>query len=297
MTIDAPPPEPMAAAQGEDAAPPSEPPAATPGWAGWASATATCIRFYSRLPVPALPGESDIHSIPDFRTVPRALPIAALIITLPAALVLLGTGLAGVTPLFAASLAIAVAVVTTGALHEDGLADSADGLFGGATPERRLEIMKDSRVGSYGALSLGLSVLLRASALAGLMEAAGPWAAAGALLAAAIWSRAEGVRLLAAEPPARRSGASAAVGQPSAMTTAIAFSLSLALALGLAWTAGLPLPGLLLGLGLSHLAARWLARLARERIGGQTGDIVGATQQISEITIYFGLALMLRPGA
>jgi len=111
-----------------------------PTWPGWLIATATCIRFYSRLPVPALPGES-VHSLPDFRLVPRALPFAALAIALPAALIALLAGLAGVNTLLTAALTVTTLVLTTGALHEDGLADSADGLFGGHTPERRLELV------------------------------------------------------------------------------------------------------------------------------------------------------------
>lgn len=264
-----------------------------PHWPGWLAAAAICIRFYSRLPVPRLPGESDLHALPDFRLVPRAAPLAALVIALPAAAVLLAGGLAGINPYLAATLAITALALTTGAFHEDGLADTADGLFGGATPERRLEIMKDSRIGSYGAMALGLSILLRVTALAGIVQAAGAWAGAAAILAAAPWSRAEGVRLLAAEAPARSTGASAAVGQPAMATAWIALLLSLALAASMTFAAGLPPAGLVLGLILASLAVTGLARLARELIGGQTGDIVGAAQQIAEIAIYCGFAFVL----
>jgi adenosylcobinamide-GDP ribazoletransferase len=273
-------------------APPGE-----PSWPGWAIATAICIRFYSRLPVPALPGERERHSLPDFRRVPRALPFAALIIALPAVLVLLGAGLAGVGAMLAAALAVTALTLTTGAFHEDGLADSADGLFGGQTPERRLEIMKDSRVGSYGAIAIGLALLLRVTALASILEAAGALAAAAALLAAAPWSRAEGLRLLATQATARSGGASASVGQPSRGTAWLALGLSGLIALCAALATGLPLAGLALGLLLAHLAATGLARLSRRLIGGQTGDIVGAVQQLDEIAIYLGFALMLGDGA
>ncbi|TCR64841.1 cobalamin-5'-phosphate synthase [Bosea sp. BK604] len=264
-----------------------------PQWPGWLAATATCIRFYSRLPLPRLPGEGDPHALPDFRSVPRALPLAALVIALPAALVLLAGGLAGINPYLAATLAITALALTTGAFHEDGLADTADGLFGGATPERRLDIMKDSRVGSYGAMALGLSLLLRVTALAGILQAAGDWAGAAAVLVAAAWSRADGVRLLANEVPARATGASAAVGRPSNETAWIAVALALVLGLAVTAASGLPLGGFALGLILAGLAAAWLARLARRLIGGQTGDIIGAAQQLSEIAIYCGFAFML----
>ena len=265
-------------------------------WPGWLIATATCIRFYSRLPVPHLTAEADPHAPPDFRSIPRALPLAALVIALPGALVLLGAGLAGVAPVLAVALAVTTMVITTGAFHEDGLADSADGLFGGHNPERRLEIMKDSRVGSYGACALGLSLLLRVTALASILEAAGAWAAAAVVLVAAPWSRMQGVRLLANEPPARSEGAAAAVGIPSAETVLVGFCLSAVIAVALTASAHLPLTGLVLGGFLSVLACTGLARLSRRLIGGQTGDILGAAQQIAEIAIYLGFAFVLGRG-
>lgn len=264
-----------------------------PAWPGWAVATAICIRFYSRLPVPRLAGEGDLHGVPDFRIVPRALPFAALVIALPAALVALAAGLAGLSGMVTGALVLAALALSTGAFHEDGLADSADGLFGGHTPEQRLEVMKDSRIGSYGAMALGLALLLRISLIAMILDRAGAWSAAAAVLAAAPWSRAEGLFLLATQPPARSIGAAAAVGQPSVATARIALGLSLLLATGLSLAAHLPLAGLLLGFALAHAAAALLARLARRLIGGQTGDILGAAQQLAEIAIYLGLALAL----
>jgi len=263
-----------------------------PIWPGWLIATATCIRFYSRLPVPALLGEN-VHALPDFRLVPRALPFAALVIAAPAALIALLAGLAGVDALLTAALAVTALIVTTGAFHEDGLADSADGLFGGHTPERRLEIMKDSRVGTFGALALGLSLLLRVSALAAILQGAGAWAVAAAVLVAAPWSRVEGLRILATVEPSRSNGASAAVGQPDRSVLPIAYGLSGALALVLVAAGALPLAGIVLGLALSALAASGLARTAIRLIGGQTGDILGAAQQLGEIAIYLGLAIVV----
>jgi adenosylcobinamide-GDP ribazoletransferase len=280
----------MAEAETEAAGEPKE---AAPVWPGWLVATAICIRFYSRLPVPRLPGEVDIHALPDFRLIPRALPFAALVIALPAAVTILVVGLADLASPLAATLAVTALVLTAGALHEDGLADSADGLFGGQTPERRLEIMKDSRVGSYGALALGLSLLLRVTALAAILDAAGAWAVAGAILIAAMWSRAEGVRLLAGQPPARMSGAAAAVGRPTRETGWIALTLSVLIGFGLQLATSLPAWGLAFGLGLASLAATYLARLSRRLIGGQTGDIIGAAQQLGEIAIYLGFAVAL----
>lgn len=266
--------------------------ATPPAWPGWLIATATCIRFYSRLPVPALPGET-AHALPDFRLVPRALPLAALAIALPATLIALLAGLAGVNALLTAALAVTALVVTTGAFHEDGLADSADGLFGGHTPERRLEIMKDSRVGTFGALALGLSLLLRVSALVAILQGAGVWAAAAAVLVAAPWSRVEGIRILATTPPTRSDGASASVGQPDRSVLPVAYGLSGALALLLVAAGALPFAGVLIGLALSALTTLWLSRTSIRLIGGQTGDILGAAQQLGEIAIYLGLAIVI----
>lgn len=269
---------------------------AAPVWPGWPAATATCVRFYSRLPVPRLPGEGDIHALPDFRLVPRAVPLAALVIGLPAAVVLVGAGLAGLHAMTAAALGITTLVLVTGAFHEDGLGDSADGLFGGHTPERRLEIMKDSRVGSFGAVAISLALLLRVTALGSIVAAAGASAAAAVLLVAAMASRAGGVWLLSSERPARVAGASAAVGTPVTATAWIAIGLSAAIGLGLTLLAKAPPIALLLALALAAAATLGLARLSQRLIGGQTGDIVGAVQQLTEIAVYLGFALTLGGG-
>ncbi|MDP3256039.1 adenosylcobinamide-GDP ribazoletransferase [Bosea sp. (in: a-proteobacteria)] len=290
----------MKTIEDRDAAPPQAAPlppvGAAPVWPGWIVATAICVRFYSRLPIPALPGEADPHAAPDFRTVPRALPFAALVIALPGALVLVAAGGAGFGGLLSATLAVATLAVTTGALHEDGLADSADGLFGGRTPERRLEIMKDSRLGSYGALAMALALLLRVFALALILDRAGPLPAAGAFVVVAVLSRLSGLHLLAGMAPARAAGASAAVGRPSLRTAWLASGIGLLLAGGLALTFRLPLAGLGLGLMLLALNALLVRRQCRRLIGGQTGDIAGATQQLDEIVLYLGFALMLGAG-
>ncbi|MGL4974107.1 MAG: adenosylcobinamide-GDP ribazoletransferase, partial [Bosea sp. (in: a-proteobacteria)] len=266
---------------------------AEPVWPGFLAATAQCVRFYSRLPMPALPGESDPHAIPDFRTIPRVLPLAALLIVAPAALVLVAGLALGLGEIVAAALAVTTLVLTTGAFHEDGLADSADGLFGGHTVERRLEIMKDSRVGTFGAVALGLALLLRVALLALIVERAGAVAGLGAILAASGWSRAEGIRILSRDAPARVYGAAAAVGRPPRNTALIGLALAAFLALFVAVACALPLYGVGLGLTLATLVATGMAALARRLIGGPTGDIAGAVQQLGEIAIYLGIALLL----
>jgi adenosylcobinamide-GDP ribazoletransferase len=264
-----------------------------PQWPGLAVAFVQCIRFYSRLPMPKLRGEVTAHSIPDFRIVPRILPLAAVLIGLPAAIVLWLFTLLGVDSTLAATLAVTVLVVTTGAFHEDGLADTADGLFGGHTVERRLEIMKDSRIGTFGGSALVLSLTLRVMALAALTEASSGLSAALILLAAASWSRSLGIKVLADDAPARAYGAAAAVGRPTRGTMLCALVLALALTILVFTIAGLPLVSGLAALVLATALASLVAFLARRLIGGQTGDIAGAAQQFAEIGFYLGAVMAL----
>ncbi|KQT11817.1 cobalamin biosynthesis protein CobS [Methylobacterium sp. Leaf399] len=262
---------------------------ADPGFPGARAAydLAACLRFYSRLPVPRLPGEGDPHGVPDFRTAPRMLPLAGLVLALPSGLVLLGAWALGLGPFLAATLAVAAGVLVTGALHEDGLADVADGFGGGATRERRLEIMRDSRIGAYGGVALMLSLALRIGALATLLDRIDAVAAVALVLAAAL-SRTAALYPLVALDPARPGGAGAAVGRPSRRTFGIAVVLGLGLA-GLSLPFGLPVAALALMVGGCALAAWGVAGLARRSIGGQTGDVVGACQQLAEIAALLGL--------
>ncbi|MCJ2033925.1 adenosylcobinamide-GDP ribazoletransferase [Methylobacterium sp. J-068] len=248
---------------------------------------AGCLRFYSRLPVPRLPGEGDPHAVPDFRTLPRMLPLAGLILGLPGAVTLLGAWGLGLGPFLAATLALTAGILITGALHEDGLADVADGFGGGATPARRLEIMRDSRIGAYGGVALVLSLALRIGALATLLDRVGGLAAIALVLAATL-SRSAALAPLALLAPARADGAGAAVGRPGRRTLVTAGALALMLTLlGLAFGLA-PLGGALM-LAMSVLAAWGVTALARRAIGGQTGDVVGAAQQCAEIAALLAL--------
>ncbi|WP_279357087.1 adenosylcobinamide-GDP ribazoletransferase [Methylobacterium indicum] len=252
---------------------------------------AACLRFYSRLPVPALPGETDRHAAPDFRTVPRMLPLAGLVIGLPGA-VALAAGLSlGLGPFLAATLALTFSTLVTGALHEDGLADVADGFGGGLTVARRLEIMRDSRIGAYGAAALVLSYALRIGALATLADRIG-WRVALALLAVAALSRTAALWPLCRLPPARPDGAAHAVGRPSGATHATAWALCLAVLIA-AGLLGLPWLGLALAGILAFVAAWTLARMAAHLVGGQTGDVIGASQQTAEIAALLALVIAI----
>ncbi|TNC11099.1 adenosylcobinamide-GDP ribazoletransferase [Methylobacterium terricola] len=252
---------------------------------------AACLRFYSRLPVPALPGETDRHAAPDFRTVPRMLPLAGLVIGLPGAVALASALALGLGPFLAATLALTFATLATGALHEDGLADVADGFGGGLTAARRLEIMRDSRIGAYGAAALILSYALRIGALATLADRLG-WRVAVVFLAAAALSRTAALWPLCRLPPARPDGAAHAVGRPTGRTHATAWVLCLAV-LALAGLLGLPWLGLCLAGLLAFVAAWTLTRMAARLVGGQTGDVIGASQQMAEIAALLALVIAI----
>lgn len=184
----------------------------------------------------------------------------------------------GITPGVTAALVLALSAMITGGLHEDGLSDTADGLYGGWTKARRLEIMKDSRVGSYGVLALVLVTLARWSALTAVLvygqNGGDLWAA---LVATGALSRAPMALTMALLPNARGEGLSHTTGRPSPATALSALLIAAAIAVALTgWTA-VPLVFAALG------AAILLAFLALRKIGGQTGDILGATQQLAEV--------------
>ncbi|MEO0486874.1 MAG: adenosylcobinamide-GDP ribazoletransferase [Pseudomonadota bacterium] len=234
------------------------------------------LGFLSRLPIPVDGDKAAARGA----GVVWAYPVAGLAIGLILALLatMLNTML---PPAFTAAITLAAGVVITGALHEDGLADTCDGFWGGWTRERRLEIMKDSRIGAYGVIALVLSLLLRWIGLTAVIEAGMIWA----IIAIAAASRAAMTPLMAL-PNARGSGVSATVGRPtrSAITLAVALGAVSLLPLGVSGFA------LILTVALTAFA---LSRLAQAKISGQTGDVLGATQQAAEITMLTTLAALL----
>jgi adenosylcobinamide-GDP ribazoletransferase len=242
-----------------------------------------CLRFYTRLRLPALAGETDPHAMPDFSGAARLVPVAGALIGLLGALVLVLAASLGLAPLPTATIAIGFLVLITGAMQEDGLADLCDGFGGGATSERKLEIMKDSRIGTYGAVALVLSLLLRVGALAGL-SAVDLRLAAAVLVAAAAVSRTAGLLPLVLLPPARTFGAGFAAQRPGANAIGIATALAFLCAC-LPLIAGAALPRIAAACILALLAAYGVTALARRQIGGHTGDVAGAAQQAAEIAV------------
>jgi len=282
-----------AAAAGADEAAPSGPPSGAPpaadaGPGAVLADFAAMVRFYSRLPLPRLGRADDPASPPPFGRAIRLLPWASLLVAAPAALVLVALAPTDLPGLAVAGLALAVFALVTGAFHEDGLADIADGFGGGFTAERRLEIMKDSRIGAFAGVALAAQFVLRASLLAEVLDRLdGPAAALVVLVVAAI-ARVMPLGLMVALEPARPDGLGRAAGrpQPAALGLAVVGTLAIAI-VGLAPTVGAV--GLARALGLAAVAVAGLGLIARAKIGGFTGDVVGAATIVAEIAAMAGL--------
>ncbi len=217
----------------------------------------------------------------------RAFPVAGLIIAALPALVLLV--LQSGDPLLVTLTALTALTLLTGALHEDGLADTADGLGGGRDKDHALHIMKDSRIGAYGVVALVLSFGLRAAALAALFRHDAGIAALAVLAAAAV-SRALMVAHWRSLPSAREGGVAASAGFPEDGARNVALFTGAAIALVLLVPV-LGLPKVLLSLIVAALAGFGFTRFVARKLGGHTGDTIGATQQLSEVAMLAALAL------
>ncbi|MFO1088243.1 MAG: adenosylcobinamide-GDP ribazoletransferase [Hyphomicrobiales bacterium] len=223
----------------------------------------------------------------------RVFPIVGAAVGLISGALLVVLLALGVPAVPAAVVTVFLEIALTGALHEDGLADFTDGAWGGRDREAKLAIMKDSRVGPYGVLALAFSVLARVTTLGAIAGSAGGAAAAAALVAAASLSRTLPVALLHRLEPARNEGRSIEAGRPSraAMNEALAWGL------GLAALVLLPVAGFwsflatLLAAPIPYAA---VSRTALKHLGGQTGDVAGASQQAGEIAVMLVLSAMMR---
>ena len=253
-----------------------------PGGIGLTDDFIMAVRFFSRLPTGSI-----AHQKPELNRIAMALPLASLAIGAGPALLLLGGGLVGLPGYFAAALAVGAMVLVSGAMAEDALADAADGLFGGQSPARRLEIMKDSRHGTYGVAALCLFIMLRVTGL-GAVAASSPLAAAAIWLAANIAGRSGALWLVVALPAARPDGLAATAGAVSGRSFAVGavFAVLLLFVLGGAATNLLAL-GLAIAAALAVMAG-WSA-LCRRLVGGQTGDLIGALGALIEIAVLAAL--------
>lgn len=249
----------------------------------------TALQFFTRLPIPAWVGFDAAW----LNQAARYFPLVGLVVAaLTAAAYLLA---ASVLPApVAVVISTAVGIYATGAFHEDGFADMCDGFGGGTSAARVLEIMKDSRIGAYGAIGTVVMFGLKCTTLASLT----PAATVGALLVAHPASRLMAASLIWQMAYAREEGKA----KPLAHTMrtgefAIAAISTLAIVAAVMATGLIGAAALGAGLLAAALATLWLARLFARRLGGYTGDCLGAVQQLSEVAIYLGVLATLGRGA
>lgn len=224
----------------------------------------------TRLPLPDLPKEGFANQA----RAGWAFGLVGAVVGLIAGVVGLFAMWLGLPDSAAAGLVLMAMIVVSGAMHEDGLADTVDGLWGGWTVERRLDIMKDSAIGTYGVLALIVSLGLRWGAIAELLpHGIAPLIAAGAV------SRGLLPAVMATLPHARRDGLARLVGNPDRRVAIAGLAVGAVLALVVAgFSAVIPIAMAAVGVAI-------MAAIARAKIGGQTGDILGACQQVAEIAM------------
>lgn len=228
------------------------------------------VVFLTRLPAPGWPAAASRKLSAGM----WAFPIAGVLVATIAGLVYAVCDAIGLPVYLSALFAVVALIIATGGLHEDGISDLADGVWGGADPARRLEIMSDSRIGAYGAIALIVSVVGRIAAIAAIAE---PLFVMGALVASAAVSRAIMPAMMAFGVPAKADGLGTRSGTPDMVNWVIALLLAAAIA-AIAAPAGW-----LICLIAAAVGAVIIGWFARRNLGGYTGDVLGAGQQVAEL--------------
>jgi adenosylcobinamide-GDP ribazoletransferase len=247
------------------------------------------LQFFTRLPAPRWVGFQ-----PDWlRHATRYYPAVGIVVG-----VATGVVYALAAWLWPAAVAVllstAAGIYLTGALHEDGFADICDGMGGGSTPERILEIMKDSRVGAYGAIGIGLLLALKCVVLSAMPTQV----VALTLLMAHPLSRVASTTLILRMKYVRADGKAKALAQQmSGLEFLIGSATGLLPAVLLGFAGAVAWHGIVAGAVTAALATAWLARRFLQRIGGYTGDCLGAVQQVAEIAFYLGALACMQNGA
>lgn len=258
----------------------------------WWRDALTVAAFLTRLPVfsrghPDFEEEDAEEVIApegDLATASRTFPLVGFAIGLIGAAVLILGKWIGLGPYLAAVFAVAAVIVVTGGLHEDGLADTAEGFIAGRDMEAKLAIMRDTRLGGLAVLALIFSVLVRVGALA---TVSGTFAAAAALIAAATFSRAVLPAVMAWFEPARLQGLAVTAGKPPKDRVVVSILIGIVFVFIFMG----PLSGLF-ALVMGAAAAAAAAAVAQREVGGYTGDILGAIQQLTEIAILLAAAML-----
>jgi adenosylcobinamide-GDP ribazoletransferase len=246
----------------------------------WFDDLRTAVAFLTRLPMPHPEGALP----PNFVRAHRLFPLVGMAIGAAAGLVCLGMRMIGLPDVAAAALALGASAILTGALHEDGLADVADGFGGGRDVAAKLEIMRDSRLGTYGALILIVSFVTKVSVLAALPNAL----IVQSLIAAHALARGVLPAMSISLPYARKDGLAVNAGRPDLTTAVTAAALA-----ALISVVALPLRDALPSMLAAVACAAGMAWLAHRQIGGQTGDVLGAAEQLGETAILVLLATRL----
>lgn len=238
----------------------------------------TALQFFTRLPIPGWVGFDPAW----LNQASRYFPLVGVVVALMTGAAYALTAWFLPSPV-AVIISTAFSIYITGAFHEDGFADMCDGFGGGMTPGRVLEIMKDSRIGAYGAIGTICMLALKLTTLAMLP----PLAAIGALLAAHPLSRLMATSLIWRLDYARAEGKAKPLAQKMSSSefaiAAFTAALPVAAVLALRW---LPPVSLIAGVVTAAIATVWLARMFVRRIEGYTGDCLGAVQQVSEVMFY-----------
>ena len=245
----------------------------------WLSDFSTACGLLTRLPIGGAPDGWDSARAT------RVYPLVGAVVGLIGGGVYWLCQLASLPSLLSALIAVAATILVTGAFHEDGLADVADGLGGGANKMRKLEIMRDSRIGSFGVIALVLSIGLRAAALTALAIAG---SVTLGLIAAHAVARGLLPTIMALLPLARGDGLASGTGRPEmrhALTALVLAALIAVVTLGFG--------GGLLALLAGAIGAGAVALLARAQIGGYTGDVLGAAEQGAEIMVLLAVVAAL----
>jgi adenosylcobinamide-GDP ribazoletransferase len=238
----------------------------------WIEDLGSAFAFLTRLPVPGHGGTA----MPNLARAYRAFPLVGAVIGAVigcADLLLLRLDLPVIA---AATLALGAGILLTGALHEDGLADVADGFGGGGDKARKLEIMRDSRLGSFGALALLVMFVAKAGALAVLPRDK----IILDLVAVHTLARAPLAVIATCMSYARDQGLAVATGRPDVKTAFVACVVAAVIVL-----LCLPFGESLKAMLVAAAAALCIAALAQRQIGGQTGDVLGAAEQVAEVAL------------
>jgi adenosylcobinamide-GDP ribazoletransferase len=239
------------------------------------------LQFFTRLPIPRWVGFQ-----PDWlHQASRYFPLVGLVVGMLTAAVYWLAALV-LPPAVAVLLSTAAGIYATGAFHEDGFADTCDGLGGGTTRERVLEIMKDSRIGAYGAIGIALLLAVKCAALGHLPAPS----VVAALCVAHPLSRLMAASLIWGMEYARAEGKAKPMAERmSGAEFLIAAGCCVPPLLAAAYTGWLDWRQLGIGLAAMVLATLWFARKLHVRLGGYTGDCLGAVQQLTEAAFYLSV--------